>query len=152
MDVELGLQARALLLALLMGAGLGVLYDALRPLRRRTGRVAGGLLDALFCAAAGAAAFVYAMGADNGRLGLWELSAALIGFLIYMHTLSAAVLGVFTALLDLLCRAAVLCKKAALRLHASAKKRVARVRQWLGALKARLKRKKPPGEETCREM
>ena len=31
---------------------------------------------------------MFAMGAGSGRLGVWELAAALMGFLLYLYTLS----------------------------------------------------------------
>ena len=76
-----------LLTALLFGAGLGLLYELLRPLRHRAGR-AGALLDVLFAILSGIAAFVFAMGAENGRMGQWELAAMLAGFLLWLHFLS----------------------------------------------------------------
>ena len=97
-------QALALLLALIMGIGMGLLYDCFRPLRYRVGRIAAALLDLLFCLLCGAAAFVFAMGADNGRLGIWELSADLVGFLLYLHLLSPLCLPIFTYLAGLLFR------------------------------------------------
>ena len=38
MEIAVGAQALGLVLAFVMGAGMGVLYDVLRPLRRRSGR------------------------------------------------------------------------------------------------------------------
>lgn len=104
MGVEISLQTRALILALVLGVGIGLSYDLLRPLRRRLGRLAGALLDVLFCAIAGGFAFSYAMGADNGRLGIWELAAAAIGFLAYMYSLSDFMLRIFNAILEELCK------------------------------------------------
>ena len=131
MELELGLQIKALLLAVGLGAGLGLLYDALRPLRRRTGPFSGAVLDILFCAAAGAAVFVYAMGADSGRLGIWELCATLLGFLLYMHTLSDFFFGLFSTLLGFICRCADRGKKILLRLSVSAKNLLRRVREYI---------------------
>ena len=78
--------AAALLPALLAGAALGLLYDLLRPLRRRAGRAAP-LLDGLFSLLGGIAAFLYAMGAGDGRPEIWELAAMLAGFLLWEHVL-----------------------------------------------------------------
>lgn len=88
--------AADLLLALIMGAALGFGYDLLRPPRRSCGRAAAICLDALYCAAAGLLLFSFAMGAGSGRLGTWELAAALAGFVGYMHTLSDPVSRAFS--------------------------------------------------------
>lgn len=84
-------QALALLPALLLGLGLGLLYDLLRPLRRRCPPLPAAGLDLLYALAAAAAVFVRAMAA-GGRFGLWELTAALLGFLLYLYALSPLVL------------------------------------------------------------
>ena len=76
-----------LLPGLLLGIGLGMLYELLRPLRRGAGSRAA-LADVLFALLAGAAAFAVAMQAPDGRLGLWSLTAALLGFLLQLHVLS----------------------------------------------------------------
>lgn len=76
-----------LLTALVFGLSLGLLYDLMRPLRRRAGR-AGPLLDVLFALLSGLAAFLFAMGAENGRMGQWELAAMLAGFLLWLNFLS----------------------------------------------------------------
>jgi len=129
MDLSLGGQLRALLLAMALGALLGVVYDLLRPLRRRTGPVAGALLDLLYCALAGCGCFVYAMGAGNGRLGLWELCAALLAFLLYMHSLSPFLLRMFTQALDLGIAGAEKCEKTLGEIAVSAKKRFPNMRE-----------------------
>ncbi len=104
MGVRLEDQLRSLLLALALGAAAGLLYDLLRPLRRRTGPLAGALLDIFACLLTGCGAFLYAMGAGNGRLGQWELAAMLLGFLLYLHVLSPPLLRLFTAGLNRVCR------------------------------------------------
>ena len=76
-----------LLTALVFGLSLGLLYDLIRHLRRRAGR-AGPLLDVLFALLSGLAAFLFAMGAENGRMGQWELAAMLAGFLLWLNFLS----------------------------------------------------------------
>ena len=100
MEIELMDQLRALLLSVALGALTGLLYDLLRPPRRRTGRAAGALLDLLFCLLAGIGAFLYGMSAGNGRLGLWDLTGVLTGFLLYLHILSPLLLPRFTAALE----------------------------------------------------
>ncbi len=131
METSLSAQALALLLALGLGVGLGLLYDLLRPPRRRGGRVLAAALDLLFGLAAGAAVFLYAMSAGSGRMGLWELTAALLGFLFYLHALSPAVLP----LLELPCRVMDgimrLFKKNKEKLLDSAKKTFPNMREWI---------------------
>lgn len=122
METSLTDQALALLLALGLGAGLGLLYDLLRPPRYRGGRVLATALDLLFGLAAGAAVFLYAMGADNGRLGLWELTAALLGFLFYLHALSPAVLPLLELPYRVMENTMRSCKKIGKKLADSAKK------------------------------
>ena len=65
MALSIRAQGLSLLLALGAGAALGLLYDLLRPLRRRS---RDGLWDLLFCAAAAACCFLLAMREENGRL------------------------------------------------------------------------------------
>ncbi len=81
--------------SLLLGMGLGLLYDLLRPPRRAAGALTGALLDLAFSAFALAACFLGAMGAAEGRLGLWELIADLLGFLFYLFVLSPVILPLF---------------------------------------------------------
>ena len=80
-------EAALLLPALLLGIGLGLIYDLLRPLRRHVEKAAA-WTDVLFVLLAGAAAFALAMCVPDGRLGLWSLAAALLGFLLQLHLLS----------------------------------------------------------------
>ena len=91
MGTPLRTQALRLVLALLLGLGEGLLYDLLRPPRRRLGRCAA-LPDLLFSLCAGLLAFLFAMGAGSGRLGLWELTSILLGFLLYLYAFSPLLL------------------------------------------------------------
>lgn len=111
MEISLGLQAIRLLLALLLGLGTGLLYDLLRPLRRAAGMIAAAGLDALFCLLTGAGIFLFAMGAGDGKLGQWELCAALLGFLAWLHLLSPIVFPFFEKIRRILAAALALCKK-----------------------------------------
>ena len=115
-------QALALLPALFLGTGLGLLYDLLRPPRRRGGAALQGLLDLLFALSAGAAAFLNAMAASNGRLGIWELAAALAGFLFYLHLLSPAILPLLERLDRVMSGTIRSSKKTVKKLAFSAKK------------------------------
>ena len=88
MGVDIRAQALSLLLGCALGAGLGLLYDLLRPIRHRGGEA---LWDLLFCLAAAAAAFLFAMRAENGVLGSGEVLACLAGLALYGQLLSAQV-------------------------------------------------------------
>ena len=92
METSLRAQALSLLPALLLGMGLGLLYDLLRPPRRRMGKLPAALLDLFFALAAGAAAFLNALASSGGRLGLWGLTCTLTGFLLYLYALSPLLL------------------------------------------------------------
>ncbi len=98
MEIRVGEQALALALAFGLGLGTGLLYDLLRPLRRRGGKLLAAAADAVFALVSAFLLFLFAMQADNGRLGTWELAAALLGFLLYMHALSPAVLPILEKL------------------------------------------------------
>ena len=78
-------QGLSLLLACALGGGLGLLYDLLRPLRRRS---RDWIWDTLFCLAAAVSGFCFSMHAETGRLGTGELFSLLAGFCIYIHFLS----------------------------------------------------------------
>ena len=131
METSLSRQALALLMALGLGLGLGLLYDLLRPPRRRSGRLLAGLLDGFFALAAGTAVFVFAMGAGSGRLGLWELTAALLGFLLYLHALSPLLLPLLELPYRVMEHIIRLCKKVGKKLAISAKKFFPNVREWI---------------------
>lgn len=131
METSLSAEALALLLALGLGTGLGLLYDLLRPPRWRGGAVLAAVLDLFFALAAGAAVFVYAMGAGSGRLGLWELAAALLGFLFYLHALSPALLPLLELPYRVMENTIRSCKKVGEKLADSAKKSFPNVREWI---------------------
>ena len=129
MGLELKDQLLELVKAFLLGAGLGLGYDLLRPPRRRLGRVIGTLLDVFFSVLAAAACFVGAMGAGTGRLGVWELSASLLGFLLYLYALSPMILPLFSAGYDFLRGIMAWCKKISVYCQFFAKKIFQNVRK-----------------------
>ena len=92
MELQLAAQAFSLLLSGLGGLGLGLFYDLLRPLRRRTGDPG---WDLLFCLGAAALCFGFAMRAPTGRLGVLELGAALLGLCLYLSLLSPTLFPIF---------------------------------------------------------
>ena len=81
-------QLTELLRFALLGLGLGLLYDLMRPMRY-SGKAAL-LWDGLFCAAAGVGCFVLSMA--RGRLGIWNLAATLMIFCAYINFLSPLLL------------------------------------------------------------
>ncbi len=88
MEISLYEQGLSLMCFALLGLGLGLLYDLLRPMRYSGGPAI--LWDGLFCAAAAAGCFVLSM--NSGRLGQWELAAALLLFCLYINLLSPLLL------------------------------------------------------------
>jgi len=111
MDIRIEEQAAALLLAAVLGLGIGLLYDLLRPARHRAGHLLALGLDGCFALAAGLGIFSFAMAADNGRLGTWELVSALLGFLLYMYVFSGFVLPVLERIFRTLGKACRAVKK-----------------------------------------
>ena len=131
METSLATQAVGLGLALAMGVGLGLAYDLLRPPRRRCGPVPAALLDLLYSAFAGTAAFLYAVRAPAGRMGLWELTAVLLGALFYLYALSPVVLPALELPYRVMEKIMRSCKKASKKLEISAKKIFPNVREWI---------------------
>jgi len=84
MELSIGTQALRLGLFSLLGLGLGLFYDSLRPIRYLS--KCSVIWDGIFCLLAAAGCFILSM--DSGRLGLWELMAALLLFCLYINFLS----------------------------------------------------------------
>ncbi|MDO4983162.1 MAG: spore cortex biosynthesis protein YabQ [Eubacteriales bacterium] len=102
MKTEIAKQLTSLSIALLLGFSLGILYDILRPVRRQSGKTGAAVIDALFASVSGIGLFLFAMGAGNGQLGLWELSASFLGFLAYIYTLSDILFPLFSGFFTVL--------------------------------------------------
>ena len=117
--------------SLLLGMGLGLLYDLLRPPRRAAGSLGGMLLDLAFAAAALAAVFLGALGASRGRLGLWELTADLLGFLFYLHVLSPVILPLAARAYRVIQKTIRLLKKLVENLGKTAKKYFPKLKDWI---------------------
>ena len=92
MGLGIRAQAASLLFACAGGAGLGMFYDLLRPIRRRGGDT---LWDLLFCVCAAGLAFLLAMRAESGTLGTGEIASCLVGLLLYLWLLSPLLFPVF---------------------------------------------------------
>ena len=90
---EIKAEALLLLAAFAMGAATGLAYDLLRPFRN--GKSGGILPDAVFCSVCAGGLFTFAMKSSSATLGIWELAAALIGFISYIFSLSSLILPFF---------------------------------------------------------
>lgn len=99
-------------LALLLGVGLGIFYDALKAVRlawRRRALTAAA--DLLFCAGLTFALFSFGLGPGEGSLRAFMLLCAGCGWGLYALTLSPAVLKLLGLALGGLRRAAAPCLK-----------------------------------------
>ena len=94
MGLSIRAQSLSLLWALLLGMGLGLLYDMLRPIRRRSGDL---FWDLLFCLCASAAAFLFVMRTGSAR-GIGETLFCTLGLFGYFQLLSPLLLPVFDKL------------------------------------------------------
>ncbi|MBQ2698288.1 MAG: spore cortex biosynthesis protein YabQ, partial [Clostridia bacterium] len=73
--------------SLLMGAGLALVYDLLRPLRRRIPRFAWAA-DALFGLAAPAGVFLFVLRRSGGEPRLYVLAGLLLGSAAFFTLIS----------------------------------------------------------------
>ena len=131
METSLRAQALSLLPALLLGMGLGLLYDLLRPPRRRVGRLPAALLDLFFALFTGAAAFLNALASSGGRLGLWELTCTLAGFLFYLWALSPLLLPVLELPFRVISDTIRLFKNLEKKMGKTAKKIFSILKEWI---------------------
>lgn len=88
MEIQVYTQLKALGFAFILGFVLGLVYDLVRPARRRSSTWGERVLDILYALFSGSAVFLYVLAAPGGRLGVWELLFTLCGFLSYLHLLS----------------------------------------------------------------
>ena len=96
-------QVYALLGAALIGVGTGLLYDALRAVRRSLGRpILSGILDLLFWLAVTAALFLWSVRAGRGQVHISLCLALFLGAVLYFRLLSPLFYSVFTRLMGLL--------------------------------------------------
>lgn len=101
MTVSIAEQAAAFTGAVVMGFGVGLLYDLLRLLRQRL-RLAllGSILDLLFWAVVTVTLFLFTIAATEGEVRIYVLLALLGGAVAYFLGLSAWVLSLGDALVD----------------------------------------------------
>ena len=103
MGPGLAAEAASLLWALALGAALGVLWDFNRALRRASRAAAlRGLWDVLWCLAAAAALFVFAMGLTGGRQRAALLAASAAGWGLYSLTFSTQISALASAYVKLI--------------------------------------------------
>ena len=89
MSVDLAQQARALCQALLLGGGMGVLYDLFRILRVRVKIPAlGPILDLLFWLTATGGLFLWSQNAWGGQIRLYGAAFCLAGGALYFWAVS----------------------------------------------------------------
>lgn len=117
--------------SLLLGMGLGLLYDMLRPPRRAAKALGGALLDLAFALFALTAVFLGTMGAAGGRLGLWELTANLLGFLFYLYVLSPVILPLSENAYRVMQNTIRSLKKLLVNLEKTAKKYFPKLKDWI---------------------
>lgn len=96
-----GEQMRLLLQSLLLGVGIGLLYDVLRALRRHfsCGRAATAVYDTVFWLVLAAALFEFGLVFAIGQNRFFVLAGAACGMAVYFTLLSAMVLAVLGAVL-----------------------------------------------------
>ncbi len=87
MGVNISQQLLLFLRSVLLGGVLGLLYDLLRPFRRRGGLVWGGILDALYGITAVSGLFFFVMAGD-GELRIFILIGVVGGAVLFFCLLS----------------------------------------------------------------
>lgn len=99
-------QLRLLLQSLLLGVGIGLLYDVLRALRWHfaCGKAATAVYDTLFWLVTAAAFFEFGIVFAAGQDRWFVIGGAVGGMMLYFMSLSGAVLAVLGGLLDLAAR------------------------------------------------
>ena len=111
MEMPVYAQAVQAGLALLLGVGLGIIYDAFKALRLSAGsgkarRALTAAADVLFCAVMAFALFSFGLGPGEGSLRAFMLCCAGCGWGLYALTLSPLALRFFSFVVKWLCNAA----------------------------------------------
>lgn len=99
MELRITDQLRAFLLAILLGAALGVLYDLLRAVRLRRPRLTA-VLDLLCCLCAGGSLLLFTLRQTEGQLRGFVLLGALGGGILFFSTASCPLRPVWDFWLD----------------------------------------------------
>lgn len=93
-------QLAMFLRSVLLGAGLALIYDLLRVLRRLGGRILGGVLDALYCALIFVSIIFFVMAGD-GELRIFVLMGIGGGAVLFFCLLSPVLLPLWELWLDI---------------------------------------------------
>ena len=94
MTPDIAQQLQGLCRAVLLGGGLGVLYDLMRIIRRRLPLpLLAGALDLLFWITATAALFLFSHETWNGQVRLYGAAFCLLGAAVYFRGISPLVMG-----------------------------------------------------------
>ncbi|MBR4701981.1 MAG: spore cortex biosynthesis protein YabQ [Oscillospiraceae bacterium] len=123
MELPVITQLRELLYALAVGAGLGLCYDLLRPLRR--GRWTTGLTDLIYCLLTLATLLGFALYAGRGRLRLFAELAILCGLGAYFWAWSLPLRQLLRLLTKPLRILAVGCRRIRKKILKNCKKMIA---------------------------
>lgn len=96
------------LLSVVLGAGLGIVYDCFRVFRilfppaRKTGAVCAG--DIAFMIISGAAVFLFAALFCRSQVRFFSIIGALLGFILYILTIGNFITGVLKAIVSAICK------------------------------------------------
>ena len=93
MEISVSEQALDFLLACLLGAGLGALYDVFRIIRLAFwhGKLVVAVQDILFWSAAAACTFLFQLVNSDGQIRFYILLGELLGFTVYYFTIGVLV-------------------------------------------------------------
>ncbi|MEG1993967.1 MAG: spore cortex biosynthesis protein YabQ [Oscillospiraceae bacterium] len=94
--INIQIQLADFVLGIILGAGIGLAYDAFRILRKaiKTSNFFVFIEDVLFFFLAGITTFNFLLETNMGKIRFYILFAELIGMLIYFATLSKIIMGV----------------------------------------------------------
>jgi spore cortex biosynthesis protein YabQ len=107
MEVDIAEQALSLMGALVLGLGLGLVYDLFRAMRVRfPAPLLGGFLDVLFWAVATVSLFVWSVVSGGGVVRVYIALGMLAGCWVYFQTLSSPILSIIYHIMDICSRLA----------------------------------------------
>lgn len=101
-------QTMQFLLSVVLGAGLGIVYDCFRAFRilfapaRKTGAVCAG--DIAFMIISGAAVFLFAALFCRSQVRFFSIIGALLGFVLYILTIGNFITGILKGIVSAVCK------------------------------------------------